>query len=178
MGCHTCWLNYFTLECLWCGRTVALSVYGHVITKFSRMGRLPHFLSYGAPTTRGASLRGGCGGSLHQISPPLTQDWALYCFFKQNAIDLKFPHEKLQGKVEKRKHMNLEVGVEQIRISSTLINHIESVHIKCYITVIDTVYHLLIWSWKIKGEGMSLKEMGEGVDYVCQVNIKGALYWL
>ena len=23
--------------------------YGHVITKFSRMGRLPHFLSYGAP---------------------------------------------------------------------------------------------------------------------------------
>ena len=26
--------------------------YGHVITKFSRMGRLPHFLSYGAPSTR------------------------------------------------------------------------------------------------------------------------------
>ena len=25
--------------------------YGHVITKFSRMGRLPHFLSYGAPST-------------------------------------------------------------------------------------------------------------------------------
>ena len=24
--------------------------YGHVITKFSRMGRLPHFLSYGAPS--------------------------------------------------------------------------------------------------------------------------------
>ena len=21
-GCHTCWLNYFTLVCLWCGRTV------------------------------------------------------------------------------------------------------------------------------------------------------------
>ena len=29
-------------------------MYGHVITKFSRMGRLPHFLSYGAPPTRGA----------------------------------------------------------------------------------------------------------------------------
>ena len=29
--------------------------YGHVITKFSRMGRLPHFLSYGA-------LPGGGGG--------------------------------------------------------------------------------------------------------------------
>ena len=29
--------------------------YGHVITKFSRMGRLPHFLSYGAPSARGWS---------------------------------------------------------------------------------------------------------------------------
>ena len=31
------------------GRSLARSVYGHVITKFSWMGRLPHFLSYGAP---------------------------------------------------------------------------------------------------------------------------------
>ena len=31
--------------------------YGHVITKFSRMGRLPHFLSYGAPSTRGLRAR-------------------------------------------------------------------------------------------------------------------------
>ena len=31
-------------------------VYGHVITKFSRMGRLPHFLSYGAPPTRALRL--------------------------------------------------------------------------------------------------------------------------
>ena len=30
------------------GRSLARSVCGHVITKFSRMGRLPHFLSYGA----------------------------------------------------------------------------------------------------------------------------------
>ena len=29
-------------------RTVARSVYGHVIIKFSRMGKLPHFLSYRA----------------------------------------------------------------------------------------------------------------------------------
>ena len=28
------------------------SAYGHVIIKFSRMGKLPHFLSYGAPSTR------------------------------------------------------------------------------------------------------------------------------
>ena len=31
------------------GRSLARSVYGHVITKFSRIFRLPHFLSYGAP---------------------------------------------------------------------------------------------------------------------------------
>ena len=30
-------------------------VYSHVMTKFSQMGRLPHFLSYGAPTIRGAN---------------------------------------------------------------------------------------------------------------------------
>ena len=26
LGCHTCWLNYFTLVCLWCGRTVSRAV--------------------------------------------------------------------------------------------------------------------------------------------------------
>ena len=31
--------------------------YGHVITKFSRMGRLPHFLTYGAPPTRALRAR-------------------------------------------------------------------------------------------------------------------------
>ena len=31
--------------------------YGQVITKFSRMGRLPHFLSYGAPSTRALRAR-------------------------------------------------------------------------------------------------------------------------
>ena len=30
------------------GRAGGRSVYGHVIAKFSRMGRLPHFLRYGA----------------------------------------------------------------------------------------------------------------------------------
>ena len=38
------------------GRAVGRSVYGHVITKFSRLGRLSHFLSYGAPPARGAPL--------------------------------------------------------------------------------------------------------------------------
>ena len=48
LGCHTWWLSYFTLVCPWCRRMVAQSVYGHVITKFSWMGRLLHFLTYGA----------------------------------------------------------------------------------------------------------------------------------
>ena len=50
---HVSGLNYFTLVCLWCGRTlgwsVGRSVYGHVITKFSWMGSGPHFLNYRAP---------------------------------------------------------------------------------------------------------------------------------
>ena len=32
--------------------------YGHVFTKFSWMGRLPHFLSYGAPSTRASRALG------------------------------------------------------------------------------------------------------------------------
>ena len=39
------------------GRSLARSVYGHMITKFSGMGRLPHFLSYGAPSTRALRAR-------------------------------------------------------------------------------------------------------------------------
>ena len=31
------------------GRASGRSVYGHVITKFSRMGSLPHFFTHGAP---------------------------------------------------------------------------------------------------------------------------------
>ena len=57
LDCLTCWLSYFTLVCLWCGRTVARSVCGHVIIKFSRTGRLPHFLSYWALPMRGALRR-------------------------------------------------------------------------------------------------------------------------
>ena len=39
------------------GRSLTRSVYGHEITKFSRMGRLPHFLIHVAPPTRGAKRR-------------------------------------------------------------------------------------------------------------------------
>ena len=48
---HTCLLSYFTLVCLWCGRTVG-PAYGQVITKFSRMGSLPHFLTHGTSRAR------------------------------------------------------------------------------------------------------------------------------
>ena len=51
LGCHACWLSYFTLLCLWCGRTVGWT-YDHAITKISRMDRLPHFLRYGATLAR------------------------------------------------------------------------------------------------------------------------------
>ena len=65
MGCHTCYgyfiffvmlYSYFILVCLWCrrtvGRAVGRSMYGHVITKFFRMGRLLYFLTHGAPLAR------------------------------------------------------------------------------------------------------------------------------
>ena len=44
LGCHTCWLSYFNLVYLWCGRTVSCrqSVCGQVITKFSGMGRFTY----------------------------------------------------------------------------------------------------------------------------------------
>ena len=38
------------------GRSGGQPVYGHVITKFSRMGNLPHFLSHGAPLRARAQL--------------------------------------------------------------------------------------------------------------------------
>ena len=52
---------YLLIELFYIGMPVVRaggrSVYGHVITKFSWMGRLPHFLSYGAPPTSSASHR-------------------------------------------------------------------------------------------------------------------------
>ena len=53
-------LPYLLIELFYIGMPVVRTdgrAYGHVITKFSRMGRLPHFLNYGAPLTRGAKLR-------------------------------------------------------------------------------------------------------------------------
>ena len=47
-------LPYLLIELFYIGMPVVRTD-GHVITKFSRMGRLPHFLCCGAPPTRGAS---------------------------------------------------------------------------------------------------------------------------
>ena len=51
LGYHTCWLSHFTIVCLWCRRMVSEQ------SQFSWMGRLPHFLSYGATPKRGALCR-------------------------------------------------------------------------------------------------------------------------
>ena len=59
------WLPYLLIELFYIGmpvvrtdgRSLARSVYGHMIAKFSQRGRLPHFLSYGSPPTPGASRR-------------------------------------------------------------------------------------------------------------------------
>ena len=52
-------LPYLLIELFYIGipvlRMDGFSVYGHVITKFSRMGRLLHFLTHGAPLARFAS---------------------------------------------------------------------------------------------------------------------------
>ena len=56
LGCHTYWLRYFTLVCLWCGRTVGQAC-SHMITKISRMGSV---LTHGAPL---CTLR-ACGAPL------------------------------------------------------------------------------------------------------------------
>ena len=57
LGCHTCWSSYFTLVCLWCGRTVARAVGRCTVTW------LPNFLgwvdlrTYAAPLARASCAR-------------------------------------------------------------------------------------------------------------------------
>ena len=43
------WVIIHWYACAADGRSGDRSVYGHVITKFSRMGSLPHFFTHGAP---------------------------------------------------------------------------------------------------------------------------------
>ena len=64
---------------LWrCGQTVANSMYSHVITKFSQMDRLSHFLSYGAPQHRAWSS--AMKSTLHQLWSHISLDFSQYWF--------------------------------------------------------------------------------------------------
>ena len=48
LGCHTCWLSYFILVCLWCGRTGGRVDLRSRDYQISQMHRLPNFLTHGA----------------------------------------------------------------------------------------------------------------------------------
>ena len=51
-------IELLALVCLWCGRTVSRSLYGHVITKFSGIGRLTNpWCSSGVRFARERELR-------------------------------------------------------------------------------------------------------------------------
>ena len=63
------------------GRSGGRSVYGHVITKFSRMGSLPHFLIHGAPlrALRARELRNN-SEKYSRLGPPC------FCSFSRPLI--------------------------------------------------------------------------------------------
>ena len=69
------------------GRAVGRSVYGHVVTKFSRVGRLPHFLSYGAPLKKTPFCI--VASSLLQLCCLKTQNSRTNCSFLKIGV-LKF----------------------------------------------------------------------------------------
>ena len=50
LGCYTCWLSYFTLVCLWCGRTVGGG--RCTVTCLPNFLEWIDFLAYGTPPTR------------------------------------------------------------------------------------------------------------------------------
>ena len=59
--------------------------YGHVITKFSRMGRLPNFLTYGAPPTLARFAHGWSSTNIVQI-----KQWnRLFSWILNFALSLK-----------------------------------------------------------------------------------------
>ena len=67
------------------GRAVGRSVYGHVITKFFRMGSLPHFLTHGAPQAcfarqSSASNQPETGKSSVEMRPGTDGSLAILCY--------------------------------------------------------------------------------------------------
>ena len=63
LRCHTCWLSFLHWHACGVGGRSVGRAYGHVITKISWIGRLPNFLTHGAPLralrARGAPLKLG-----------------------------------------------------------------------------------------------------------------------
>ena len=90
------------------GRSLARLVYGLVITKFSGMGRLPHFFSYGAPPTR-ASRAGGARLSLVYFDSSCQHSEVHYLDWKCDALTMRldctsgFLESKKRGEVIRNK---------------------------------------------------------------------------
>ena len=61
--------------------------YGHVITKFSRMGRLPHFLTYGAPPTRARFARGWSSANRVCMGDAFSVPFILSCLWSNNGFN-------------------------------------------------------------------------------------------
>ena len=57
LGCHTCWLNYFTSVCLWCGQTIRCSVGRCTVTWLANFLGWVDLLSYVAPQARASRVR-------------------------------------------------------------------------------------------------------------------------
>ena len=57
LGCHTCWLSYFALVCLWCGQTVGCSVGRCTVTWLPNFLGWVDLLSYGAPQARSSAKK-------------------------------------------------------------------------------------------------------------------------
>ena len=107
MGLPYLLIELFTLVCLWCGRTVARSlarsVYGRVITKFSRIGRLPHFLRYGTPPTRGAKLRARSSAIKRNVFTLFKKDiFFIQCLYGYVIVTLKLSCKDIPGSMISR----------------------------------------------------------------------------
>ena len=57
--------------------------YGHVITKFSLMGRLPHFLTCGAPPTRVRFARGWSSAIILRVAKYSFDDTEIPTYYQQ-----------------------------------------------------------------------------------------------
>ena len=100
LGCHTCWLSYFSLVCLWCGRTVARSV--HVITKFSGMGRFTYPWCSAGERARPPLWR----TLLHTIAFVLLCLIFFYCFLEQkDASHQSFRNKQKRAAVINRRYI-------------------------------------------------------------------------